>query len=32
VRSGNDDALAAWSALGYERQDVVVLGKRLIED
>jgi ribosomal protein S18 acetylase RimI-like enzyme len=32
VRSGNDDALAAWSALGYERQDVVVLGKRFIED
>jgi ribosomal protein S18 acetylase RimI-like enzyme len=32
VRAGNDDALAAWDALGYERQDTVVLGKRLIED
>ena len=32
VRSGNDTAEATWSSLGYEQSDVVVHGKRLIED
>jgi ribosomal protein S18 acetylase RimI-like enzyme len=32
VRSGNDTAEATWGSLGYEPSDVVVFGKRLIED
>ena len=32
VRSGNDTAEATWGSLGYEQSDVVVYGKRLIED
>jgi ribosomal protein S18 acetylase RimI-like enzyme len=32
VRSGNDTAEATWGSLGYEQSDVVVHGKRLIED
>ncbi|MBD8611999.1 GNAT family acetyltransferase [Frigoribacterium sp. CFBP 13729] len=32
VRSGNDTAEATWGSLGYEPSDVVVYGKRLIED
>ena len=30
VRRGNEDALAFYSTLAYEQDDVVVLGKRLI--
>ena len=32
VRSGNDTAEATWGSLGYEQSDVVVYGKRLVED
>ena len=32
VRSGNDTAEATWGSLGYEQADVVVYGKRLIQD
>ena len=32
VRSGNDTAEATGGSLGYEQSDVVVYGKRLIED
>ena len=32
VRSGNDTAEATWGSLGYEPSDVVVYGKRLVED
>ena len=32
VRSTNDDVLAFYDTLGYTADDVVVLGKRLIED
>jgi ribosomal protein S18 acetylase RimI-like enzyme len=32
VRAGNDTAEATWGSLGYEVSDVVVFGKRLIED
>ena len=32
VRSANDDVVAFYRALGYAEDDVVVLGKRLIED
>jgi ribosomal protein S18 acetylase RimI-like enzyme len=32
VRAGNDTAEATWGSLGYEVSDVVVFGKRLVED
>jgi ribosomal protein S18 acetylase RimI-like enzyme len=32
VRSGNADAVAFYEAIGYDRDDVVCFGKRLIED
>jgi ribosomal protein S18 acetylase RimI-like enzyme len=32
VRAGNDAAVAFYRALGYERDDVVSLGKRLERD
>ena len=32
VRAGNDSAEATWGSLGYEVSDVVVYGKRLVED
>jgi ribosomal protein S18 acetylase RimI-like enzyme len=32
VRAGNDTAEATWGSLGYEVSDVVVYGKRLVED
>ncbi|MBD8585204.1 GNAT family N-acetyltransferase [Frigoribacterium sp. CFBP 8766] len=32
VRSGNDAAATTWGSLGYEADDVVVYGKRLIAD
>ena len=32
VRSENDDVLAFYSAVGYSVDDVVSLGKRLVQD
>ncbi len=32
VRGGNEIAIGFYESLGYERNDVLVLGKRLIED
>ncbi len=32
VRRGNDDALAFYARIGYKTDDVVSLGKRLVED
>lgn len=32
VRASNDEVLAFYEALGYESQDVVTLGKRLVSD
>ena len=32
VRRGNEDALAFYKSLAYEKDDVVVLGKKLIRD
>jgi ribosomal protein S18 acetylase RimI-like enzyme len=32
VRASNDEVLAFYGKLGYERQDVVTLGRRLVPD
>ena len=32
VRTGNEPALAFWHAMGYAQDDVVALGRRLVED
>ena len=32
VRAGNADAIALYTALGYTKDDVVSLGRRLVED
>ena len=32
VRTGNEPALAFWRAMGYAQDDVIALGRRLVED